>query len=134
MSNDLVADFLTRIRNAQAAGHSSVTVRKSTLVERLLNVLKQEGFVDDFKIESDAESSSTRNYTVFLKYFPDGSPMISTCRRVSKSGRRMYSQSSKLPRIKSGLGIAIVSTSEGVMTDREARKRGIGGEILAAVS
>lgn len=132
MLTDTIADVLTRIRNAQRAGHRSVAVRPSRMAERVLAVLQKEGFIDGF--EQKAEGSSGHpEINVFLKYFSSGRPMISKARRVSRPGRRIYASVEKLPRVDSGLGIAIVSTSQGVLSDREARHRKIGGEVLALV-
>ena len=141
MSNDLVADLLTRIRNGQIIGRRSVDVRASKLVERVLGVLKSEGFVAGFAPKADEGDSLSRRSTgagqfisVDLKYFPDGQPLISTARRMSRSGRRMYLGCDRLPRVEAGLGMAVVSTSQGVMSDKEARKLNIGGELLLIVS
>jgi small subunit ribosomal protein S8 len=133
MVNDPIADLLTRIRNAQAVRHRTVTIPASKLVERVLAVLKSEGFIESYQ-RTVAEGKFFEDIEVTLKYYPDGAPMIGSCRRVSKCGRRIYSRAEKLPRVECGLGIAIVSTSQGVMSDREARKRKIGGEVLAAIS
>lgn len=142
MSNDLVADLLTRIRNSQMIGRRSVDVKASKLVERVLGVLKSEGFVAGYAHKSsDAVSGSAgeasgaqKLISVDLKYFPDGQPLISSARRMSRSGRRMYLGCDSLPRVEAGLGMAVVSTSEGVMSDKEARKRNIGGELLLIIS
>lgn len=132
MSNDLVADLLTRIRNAQRAGHKSVKVQVSKFSQQVLSVLKAEGFIDGYETKK-AEKESHPSCTVHLKYYDSGEPVIGLAQRVSKSGRRMYAQTTKLPRVQSGLGISIVSTSQGVMSDREAKKRKIGGEVLALI-
>lgn len=129
---DSIADVLTRIRNAQRAGHKSVIVRASHMAERILTVLQKEGFVEGFERKEQGESGHPE-ISVYLKYFASGRPMISKARRVSKPGRRVYASVDKLPRVDSGLGIAIVSTSAGVVSDREARHRKIGGEVLALI-
>lgn len=139
MSNDLVADLLTRIRNSQMIGRRSVEVRASRLVERVLGVLKSEGFVAEYSHKvlddgADRTAGAEKLITVDLKYFPDGQPLISSARRMSRSGRRMYLGCARLPRVEAGLGMAVVSTSQGVMSDKEARKRNIGGELLLIVS
>lgn len=132
MKTDSVADLLTRIRNAQRVGHKAVRVLKSRLGGLVLEVLKSEGFIADFKVAKD-EQTGRDTYEVVLKYFSSGQPAISTLRRVSTPGRRYYAGSDRLPKIHGGLGITVVSTSQGVMSDREARKRKIGGEVLAIV-
>ena len=133
MVNDTIADTLTRIRNAQIAGHKVVKIPQSKAAKSLLAVLKEEGFIDTFEA-AKAEGSSFETLTVFLKYYDNGVPMISMCKRVSKPGQRQYRGVDSLPRVASGLGISVVSTSQGVMSDREARKKKIGGEVLALVA
>ncbi|RIL07994.1 MAG: 30S ribosomal protein S8 [Proteobacteria bacterium] len=134
MSNDLIADCLTRIRNAQRAGHKSVHVRQTKMVARVLEVLKSEGYIESYEIVKERERGESPRINVVLKYYTAGEPVISQARRVSKSGRRFYVKGDKLPRIASGLGMTLVSTSQGVLSDREARKRKIGGEVLATIS
>ncbi len=133
MKTDSVADALTRIRNAQRAGHKSVRVLKSSLVAKVLEVLKTEGFIDHVDTKKDAEDKF-EEFEVFLKYYSSGQPAMNSLRRISKSGKRVYASTDHMPRVESGLGISIVSTSQGVMSDREARRRKIGGEVLAVVS
>jgi len=132
MLTDSIADILTRIRNAQRAGHKVVHVRASKMAERVLTVLQKEGFVDGFEIKTET-AKKFPEISVFLKYFSSGKPMISKARRVSRPGKRVYAPFEKLPRVDSGLGIAIISTSQGVVSDREARYRKIGGEVLALI-
>ena len=132
MTTDLIADALTRIRNAQSAHHKSVRVLKSKAAKLALEVLKKEGFVQGYTEKTD-EQSPFGGYEVALKYYSSGEPLISQARRVSKPGKRVYTAAEDLPKVFSGLGISIVSTSQGVMSDREARKRGIGGEVWASV-
>lgn len=131
MLTDSIADLLTRIRNAQRVGHRVVNVRPSKMNDRILAVLKEEGFIDAFENKKNDEGKT--NTLVHLRYFDSGRPVIQVARRVSKPGRRVYAEVTKLPRVASGLGIAIVSTSQGVISDREARKRKIGGEVLATI-
>ena len=133
MSNDTIADTLTRIRNAQTAGHKVVKVPTSKAAKSVLSVLKEEGFIDTFET-AKVETSTFEIFNVFLKYYDNGSPMISLAKRVSRPGQRQYSGVDGLPKVSSGLGISIVSTSQGVMSDKEARKRKIGGEVLALIS
>jgi len=133
MINDPVADLLTRIRNSQRAGHKSVRIRKSKMAERILSVLKDEGFVGYFDLKKDAQNKF-EEFEVGLKYYGSGDPCIRSIKRVSTPGQRRYAAVDYLPRVDCGLGISIVSTSEGVMSDREARRRKVGGELLAKVS
>jgi small subunit ribosomal protein S8 len=133
MSNDTVADLLTRIRNAHRAKHKSVLVPSSNIAKNILNVLKTEGFIETY-VQKTNSFGSFDGYDVVLKYYPSGEPVISLAQRVSKPGRRMYSRSDRLKKVDNGLGIAVVSTSQGVMSDREARKKKIGGEVLAYVA
>ena len=127
---DPVADMLTRIRNAQAVRHAEVTMPASSLKGRILAVLKQEGYIADYGVVSDADKPTIR---VDLKYF-QGRPVIDELKRVSRPGLRVYKGSQELPKVKDGMGIAVVSTSQGIMTGREARKLGLGGEIICYVS
>lgn len=132
MVTDTVADVLTRIRNAQLAGHKTVAVPLSSMVKRFLAVLASEGFVDEIK-ESVSTATGFGVLDVGLRYLQDGRPLISKCTRVSKPGRRVYAGCDSLKQRKSGLGIAVVSTSKGVMSDRQAKRLGIGGEVLAII-
>lgn len=132
MVTDSIADLLTRIRNAGQVGHPTVIVMKSKMNERMLSVLKNEGFIAGFDVVR-AEGETIDKYKVYLKYDENGLSAITGSKRVSKSGRRVYSGVEGLPKIHRGLGVTIISTSQGVMTDREARKRGIGGEVLGLV-
>ena len=127
---DPIADLLTRIRNGQKAGKSHVSVPASRIKEAILAVLKDEGFIGDFRSESvDGKAA----LLVELKYF-DGKPVIETLQRVSKPGRRIFRGKDELPTVIGGLGVAIVSTAGGGMSDREARAKGQGGEVLCVVS
>ena len=126
---DPLADMLTRIRNGQMAKHVSVTMPSSKMKQAIAKVLQDEGFINGFSV--DQESKPTM--TVELKYF-EGKPVIEELKRVSRPGLRIYKGQGELPKVLGGLGIAIVSTSKGVMTDRAARSAGIGGEVLCYVS
>lgn len=135
MLTDVIAETLTRIRNAQNAGHATVSVRHTKMVASILNVLKTEGFIEGYS-EKPADKSSGvgyGTYEVSLRYLPDGQPMISQADRVSRPGRRVYTGSDKLPQVHRGLGVAIISTSQGVLPDRIARKQKIGGEVIAYI-
>jgi len=127
---DPIADMLTRIRNGQTSRKTSVTMPSSQAKVAVAKVLKDEGYIANYSMEQDGAKASL---TVELKYF-EGKPVIENVRRVSKPGLRIYRASDDLPRVLGGLGIAIVSTSAGVMSDREARQKGIGGEVLCVVA
>ena len=126
---DPIADMLTRIRNANAVMHEKVDVPHSNLKDRLAEILKEEGYIANYKVVTDGNK---KNIRVYLKY--DGKErVIKGIKRISKPGRRVYSSVEDMPRVLSGLGIAIVSTSKGIVTDRVARRENVGGEILAFV-
>ena len=126
---DPMADMLTRIRNANAVMHEKVDVPHSNLKDRLAEILKEEGYIANYKVVTDGNK---KNIRVYLKY--DGKErVIKGIKRISKPGRRVYSSVEDMPRVLSGLGIAIVSTSKGIVTDRVARRENVGGEILAFV-
>lgn len=133
MVTDSIADLLTRIRNGQRAGHKMVKVSSSKMTIRILDVLKEEGFIGSYKVSAPADDTF-ETLDVHLKYYSSGAPVIGAAKRISTSGKRIYRSSEDLPKVHSGLGISIVSTSQGVMSDREARKRKIGGEVLAQIS
>lgn len=125
---DPVADLLTRIRNAQMAGHVSVEVPNSRLKRSIVQVLMNEGYVAGFSSGEGAKSS----ITIELKYH-DGRPVIEEIQRISRPGLRIYKETGDLPEVRGGLGVAIVSTSKGVMTNKKARSQGVGGEVLCTV-
>jgi small subunit ribosomal protein S8 len=127
---DPVADLLTRIRNANLAFKDDLPVAGSRLNEAILKILQQEGFIAGFEREGEAPFQT---FKVTLKYGAKRERTISGLRRISKPGRRVYAPRTKLPRVMGGLGIAVLSTSQGVMTDKDAARRGIGGEVLAYV-
>jgi small subunit ribosomal protein S8 len=127
---DPVADFLTRLRNANSAYHESVSLPYSKLKANIAEILKSEGYIASIKVE-DAEVGKTLN--IDLKYGPNRERSIAGIKRVSKPGLRVYAKSTELPRVLGGLGIAILSTSSGLLTDRQAAKKGVGGEVLAYV-
>lgn len=127
--SDPIADMLTRVRNAQAAAKTEVKMPSSKMKKSIAEVLKAEGYIKDYSATESAKSE----LTVSLKYF-DGRPVISTIKRVSKPGLRIYKSKDELPKVLNGLGIAIVSTSLGVMSDKQARASGQGGEIICFVS
>ena len=127
---DPIADMLTRIRNAQSASYSTVDIPSSKLKMSIANALKAEGFIKNYKKMTEGSREFIR---ISLKYDENGEPIIGGLKRVSKPGRRFYTKCDRIPQALGGLGVNILSTSEGVMTDREARKRGIGGEVLCSV-
>lgn len=129
---DPIADMLTRIRNANMVFKDEVVMPSSKQKERLAAILKREGYVSDYKV-SDATDSPARTLTINLKYTGDRDRTISGLQRISKPGLRVYTKSDKVPRVLGGLGIAVLSTSRGLMTDREARRNRMGGEILCYV-
>lgn len=128
MMTDPIADMLTRIRNAQMVGKASVTMRASKVKAAIANVLKDEGFIRDFKVEEGAKPQ----LTVLLKYY-QGKAVIEEVNRVSRPGLRIYRTKDNLPRVKGGLGIAIISTSKGMMTERNAKAQNLGGEVICEV-
>ena len=127
---DPIADFLTRIRNANMVKHESVEVPASKMKKNIAEILKNEGFVRDVEYIEDDKQGIIR---VFLKYGKNNERVISGIRRISKPGLRSYVKADEVPKVLNGLGIAIVSTSEGVMTDKDARAKKIGGEVIAFV-
>ncbi|MFT4041698.1 MAG: 30S ribosomal protein S8 [Gordonia sp. (in: high G+C Gram-positive bacteria)] len=127
---DPIADFLTRLRNANSAYHDEVTLPSSKLKVNIAEILKREGYITDYRTE-DAEVG--RNLVVTLKYGPSRERSIAGLRRVSKPGLRVYAKSTNLPKVLGGLGVAIISTSSGLLTDRQAANQGVGGEVLAYV-
>ena len=130
MMTDPVADMLTRIRNANTALHPTVVMPSSKLKEEIAKILQSEGYIESFGISADGVR---RSLEVKLRYGRDRKRVISGLRRVSKPGRRIYSGADDLPRVNGGLGVAVVSTSQGLLADREARRRRLGGEIICEV-
>ncbi len=126
---DPIADMLTRIRNALQQKHETVSMPASKEKASIAQILKDEGFITDFSVEGDVK----KTMTVTLKYTEEGQKVISGLRRISKPGLRVYAPANELPRVLNGLGVAIISTSNGMMTDRQARKQHVGGEVVAYV-
>ena len=126
---DPIADLFTRVRNSLMAGHTKVDVPNSNLKTRISGILKEEGFIKNYRIFEDNKQGILR---VYLKYFNE-EPVIRGIKRISKPGRRRYVSKSDLPRVLNGLGVAIISTSNGVLTDEACRNKGIGGEVLGYV-
>jgi small subunit ribosomal protein S8 len=130
-ANDTIADMLTRIRNAGLARHQTTDIPSTKMTRSIAAVLKSEGFIEDF---SEREEGIRKILVVVLKYKgKTRRPLITTLKRVSKPGLRVYSNRKELPRVLGGIGIAIISTSSGIMTDRDARRQGLGGEVLCYV-
>ena len=127
---DTIADLLTRIRNANSAKHETVQIPASNMKKAICQILLDEGYIKNFSVEEDGKQGVI---TVTLKYLEGKQPVIQGLRRVSKPGLRIYSNVEDMPKVMKGLGIAIISTSKGVMTDREARKQNVGGEVLAFI-
>ncbi|ATO43008.1 30S ribosomal protein S8 [Loigolactobacillus coryniformis] len=127
---DPIADYLTRIRNANMVRHESLEVPASNMLRSISEILKREGFIRDFESVEDDKQGIIR---VFLKYGKDNERVISGLKRISKPGLRAYVKADAVPKVLNGLGIAILSTSEGVLTDKEARAKNIGGEVLAYI-
>jgi small subunit ribosomal protein S8 len=127
---DPIADMLTRIRNANMVRHEKLEVPASNIKRQIAEILKREGFIRDVEYIEDNKQGIIR---IFLKYGPNNERVITGLKRISKPGLRVYAKSDEIPRVLNGLGIALVSTSEGVITDKEARAKKIGGEILAYV-
>lgn len=126
---DPIADMLTRIRNGQTANKTAVSMPSSKLKVAIANLLKEEGFIEDYKVEGDTKPT----LELILKYF-QGKPVVESIHRISRPGLRIYKKKNALPKVMAGMGIAVVSTSKGVMTDRAARQAGLGGEIICYVA
>ncbi|MDR3564683.1 MAG: 30S ribosomal protein S8 [Negativicutes bacterium] len=127
---DPIADMLTRIRNANSVYHDKVEIPASKIKQAIVDILKLEGFVKDYELITDGKQGTLR---VALKYGANREKVITGIKRISKPGLRVYAKTEQLPRVLGGLGIAIVSTSKGIMSDKQARKEGLGGEVIAYV-
>jgi small subunit ribosomal protein S8 len=130
MTTDPIGDMLTRIRNALQAGHADLEIPSSNLKKRIAEILKEQGFIEDFSVLEDRTQGILK---IYLKYVAPKRGAIAGIRRESKPGRRVYVGKKDIPRVRRGMGLAILSTPQGVMADHEARKRGIGGELLLTV-
>ena len=131
---DPIADMLTRLRNANTAYHDSVVMPHSKLKTHVAEILQQEGYISGWSVNEPAEGEVGKNLVLDLKYGPNRERSIAGVRRVSKPGLRVYAKSTNLPKVLGGLGVAIISTSKGVITDKEARSLGVGGEVICYVS
>ncbi|AMC00437.1 30S ribosomal protein S8 [Aerococcus viridans] len=127
---DPIADFLTRIRNANMVRHESFESPSSKIKENIAAILKEEGYIKDYEIIEDDKQNVIR---VFMKYTSDNQRVITNLKRISKPGLRVYAKSDQIPKVLNGLGTALISTSEGVITDKAARAKNIGGEVLAYI-
>jgi small subunit ribosomal protein S8 len=130
--SDTIADMLTRLRNAAAAKHKTVDVKNSNICQGIAKVLKDEGYVDDFTVLDDGTKQGLIRLTI--RYTPTGEQVLREIKRISKPGCRVYRSVKDFPRVIQGLGIAVLSTSRGVLSDRQARQQNIGGELLATVA
>ncbi len=130
MVSDVIGDMLTRIRNGLKAGKATILCPSSSHREKVLSVFKEEGFIEGY--EKKTVRKGIDNFEIALKYFQE-SPAIKEMKRISKPGCRVYAKANELPRVYNGLGVAIISTSKGIMTDANARKQGLGGEVLCSI-
>ncbi|MFH1394535.1 MAG: 30S ribosomal protein S8 [Candidatus Omnitrophota bacterium] len=127
---DLIADQLTVIRNAIRIGKKTVIIKKSGIIEGIVDIIKREGFIDNYKVIEDDKQGQIK---IYLKYLDDGTPVMEELKRISKSGRREYIGTKKIKSVMGGVGIAILSTSKGLLTDKEAKEQQIGGELVCQV-
>jgi small subunit ribosomal protein S8 len=130
MNTDPIADMLTRIRNANMVGHASLAMPSSKMKEGIAKILVSEGFVDDYKVEPAKQGNTL---TITLRYGDDSAKALMGIRRVSTPGRRVFRKSHDIPRVQGGIGVSVVSTSQGLLPDREARRRKLGGELICEV-
>lgn len=130
MMTDPIADFLTRIRNANMAYHEKVEVPASRVKRAIAEIMKNEGFIKDYEYIEDGKQGILR---IYLKYGPNKERVITGLKRISRPGLRIYARKDQLPRVLGGLGIAVISTSKGIMTDKQARREGVGGEVICYI-
>jgi small subunit ribosomal protein S8 len=130
---DPIADMLTRLRNANQAYHESTSMPYSKPKQGIADILQQEGYISSYKVEEPKEGAVGKTLIVDLKFGPSRERSIAGVRRISKPGLRVYAKSTNLPKVLGGLGVAIISTSQGLLTDRQAKNKGVGGEVLAYV-
>jgi small subunit ribosomal protein S8 len=130
---DPIADMLTRLRNANQAFHDSVTMPHSKIKEGVAEILQQEGYIASFAVQDPEEGQVQKSLTITLKYGRNRERSLAGVRRISKPGLRVYAKHTGLPKVLGGLGVAIISTSQGLLTDRQANQKGVGGEVLAYV-
>ncbi|MFC1480596.1 30S ribosomal protein S8 [Candidatus Omnitrophota bacterium] len=127
---DLIADQLTVIRNAIRVGKKTVIVKKSGILEGIIRIVKDEGFIENYRVIEDNKQGQIK---IYLKYLEDGTPVMGALKRVSKSGRREYVPAKKVKSVMGGVGLSILSTSKGLLTDKEAREQGVGGEVICQI-
>jgi small subunit ribosomal protein S8 len=130
---DPIADMLTRLRNANQAYHESTSMPYSKIKQGIADILQQEGYISSYKVEEPKEGAVGKTLVVDLKFGPSRERSIAGVRRISKPGLRVYAKSNNLPKVLGGLGVAIISTSQGLLTDKQAKNKGVGGEVLAYV-
>ena len=130
---DPIADMLTRLRNANQAYHESTSMPYSKIKQGIADILQQEGYISSYQVEEPKEGAIGKTLVVDLKFGPSRERSIAGVRRISKPGLRVYAKSTNLPKVLGGLGVAIISTSQGLLTDRQAKNKGVGGEVLAYV-
>ena len=130
---DPIADMLTRLRNANQAYHDSTTMPHSKIKVRIAEILKQEGYIESYQVAEPADGEVGKTLTITLKYGEDRTRSLAGLRRISKPGLRVYTKSNDLPKVLGGMGIALISTSQGLMTDKQAHQKSVGGEVLAYV-
>jgi len=130
---DPIADMLTRLRNANQAYHESTSMPYSKIKQGIADILQQEGYISAYQVEEPKEGAVGKTLVVDLKFGPSRERSIAGVRRISKPGLRVYAKSTNLPKVLGGLGVAIISTSQGLLTDRQAKNKGVGGEVLAYV-
>jgi small subunit ribosomal protein S8 len=130
---DPIADMLTRLRNANQAYHESTSMPYSKIKQGIADILQQEGYISSYKVEEPKEGTVGKTLIVDLKFGPSRERSIAGVRRISKPGLRVYAKSTSLPKVLGGLGVAIISTSQGLLTDKQAKNKGVGGEVLAYV-
>jgi small subunit ribosomal protein S8 len=130
---DPIADMLTRLRNANQAYHESTAMPYSKIKQGIADILQQEGYISSYKVEDPKEGAVGKTLIVDLKFGPSRERSIAGLRRISKPGLRVYAKSTNLPKVLGGLGVAIISTSQGLLTDKQAKNKGVGGEVLAYV-
>ena len=130
---DPIADMLTRVRNASQAYHDTAVMPHSKIKQGIADILQQEGYISSYKVEDPKEGAVGKTLIVDLKFGPSRERSIAGLRRISKPGLRVYAKSTNLPKVLGGLGVAIISTSQGLLTDKQAKNKGVGGEVLAYV-
>ena len=130
---DPIADMLTRLRNANQAYHESTSMPYSKIKQGIADILQQEGYISSYQVEEPKEGTVGKTLIVDLKFGPSRERSIAGVRRISKPGLRVYAKSTSLPKVLGGLGVAIISTSQGLLTDRQAKNKGVGGDVLAYV-